>query len=100
MQTKFIRIYTPMDVKQIKPNLLVYGDLGGQCEHCGQMDVKLNHDKCPKCGTEFKYISFRNIKVHFPKVTKLLEERPNLTIVDFEDYKKEMGASKAGELFK
>lgn len=99
MSDKFIRFYQPMEVEHIKPHLLVYGDLGGACENCKAMDIKLDLESCPKCGTAFHFISFRNIKSHIPKIKKLFVERPNISIVDFDDYKMAMGASKAKNIF-
>ena len=100
MNEKLIRIYQKLDVGQIKPALLIYGDLGGSCAHCNAMDIKLESLKCPSCQTEFKYISFRNIKNHLPKVLKLHAERPQILIIDFEDYTRQMGAMKAHDFLK
>ena len=64
------------------------------------MDVKLDVLKCPQCGSEFKFIAFRNIKSHIQKLDRILGERPNLTIVDFEDYQRQVTANKAHEFLK
>ena len=96
---KLIRVYQKLDVQTIKSCLLIYGDLGGSCASCNKMDIKLDATHCPACGAEFKYISFRNIKVHMPKVQKLLAER-QLIIIDFEDYSRQMGAMKAHDFLK
>ena len=97
---KLLRVYNLLDVHAIKPNLLIYGDVSGQCGHCDAFDIKFSETKCPKCSADFKYIAFRNIKSHIPKTFKLFEERPQVKIVDFDDYKRNMGASKAEEFFK
>jgi len=99
MSDNFIRIFTKMDVKHVKPNLLIYGDLGGQCAACQEMDIKLDSEKCPKCQEDFHFIAFRNYKSHIPKIRKLFDERPNITIIDYDDYKKGAGKNKAEELF-
>lgn len=95
-----MRVYKKMKVEEIKPHLLIYGDLGGQCANCNKMDIKLADTHCPECKNGFQHIAFRNIKTHLPKVFKLLEERPGLQIIDFEDYHKSAGASKAEDFFK
>ena len=100
MGEKFIRIYKKLDVLTIKPHLMVYGDLSASCANCDKIDLKLEMSHCPGCQTEFKYISFRNIKVHIPKIYKILHERPNLMIVDYDDYKRNIGISKAEEFLK
>ena len=100
MAERFLRVYKKADVNLIKSQLLIYGDLGGQCAHCSQMDVKLDQLHCPQCNSEFKYISFRDVRTQMPKMNKLWAERPSLIIVDFEDYKKNIGALKAEEFLR
>ena len=100
MSDKFIRMYQKIDVKSMKPHLMVYGDLGGHCENCGQIDIKLDVVKCPQCENDFHYIAFRNIKVHIPKLYKITEDRPNIHFIDYDDYKREIGSSKAQDFFK
>ena len=99
MIERLIRIYCKIDINDIKSHLLIYGDLGGSCASCNKMDLKLDVKTCPQCQAEFKYISFRNIRVHIPKVQKLLEQNPQLKIIDFEDYSRNLGALKAKEFF-
>jgi hypothetical protein len=100
MSRNLIRVYRDLDIATVKPHLLVYGDLGGSCTNCNNLDVKLDQPVCPQCKTEFKFYSFRNIHSHFPKLQKLLAQRPSITIIDYEDYKKLTGAKKAEEFFK
>ena len=98
--SKFIRVYQDLDVKDIKPHLMIYGDISASCANCNAMDVKMDVVNCPKCNTEFKYIAFRNIKVHWPKVQRLVEERPHWKIIDFDDYSRVIGAAKAFDFLK
>ena len=100
MSEQFIRVYKYMDVSEIKQNLLVYGDISGSCAKCNAISVKLDSVECPECKTKFNYISFRNIKSHLPKLPRVLGEKPYLAIIDFEDYSRNMGKSKAEGLFK
>jgi len=100
MSHKLVRIYKKYDIKEIKEHLFIYGDLSASCANCNKMDLKLDTAHCPECQTEFTYISFRNIKPHMPKVQKLLAERPHLVIVDYDDYKRNIGALKAEEFLK
>ena len=100
MAEKFIRTYQKLDLSKITPQLLIYGDLSGTCGQCQKIDVKLNDPICPECKTEFKFIAFRQIKSHLPKLVKLFAQRPSLTIVDYEDYKREKAASKAEDFFR
>ena len=99
MSRLFLRVYKEMDIKEIGAHLLIYGDLSGSCASCQKMGVELNADKCPECMSEFKYVTFRNIKENMPKMKRLSEARPNVTFIDFDDYKRLSGAAKAKELF-
>jgi len=100
MSDKFTRVFQKFNIPEIKKHLLIYGDLSGACASCDAIDIKLNESVCPGCKTEFKYIAFRNIKSHWPKLQKLAAERPSVKVVDFDDYKRHTGAMKAEELFK
>ncbi len=100
MAEKFIRSYSKLDLTKIKSQLLIYGDISGACANCNKIDIKINDPVCPECKSEFKYISFRNIKSHLPKLQMLSAQRPSVTVIDFDDYKKELGASKAEDFFK
>lgn len=97
---KFIRVYQNLDINQIKANLLIYGEISGNCAHCQAIDIKLDSPACPQCQTSFKYIAFRHVKSHIAKWPKLMEARPYLVFVDFEDFQKQLGELKARELFK
>ena len=100
MNEKYIRTYGKFDINNVKAHLLIYGDLSAQCAHCQAMDLPLEQAACPKCGTEFKYIAFRTVKSHFPKLQRIQAQRPSVQIIDFDDYSREMGALKAKEFLK
>ena len=100
MTEKFIRIYSKLDISKIKSQLLIYGDLSGACGNCNKIDIKINDPICPECKSEFKYIAFRSIKSHLPKLQILSAQRPSMTVIDYDDYKRETGASKAQDFFK
>lgn len=100
MSQKFIRVYKKLGINEIKEHLLIYGDLTAQCARCQAMDIKLGMPTCPKCETEFKYISFRNVRNHLPKLQKINDERPDIQFVDFDDYKRCISELKAKEFLK
>lgn len=100
MSEKLIRIYKKLDAREIKTHSMIYGDLTASCSNCNKMNIKLEMSACPECKTEFKYIIFKSVKSHIPKMYKLMEERPEMTLVDYEDYKRNIGASKAEDFFK
>lgn len=100
MAEKLMRVYKKMDVHEVKSHLLIYGDLGGSCANCQKMDIKLEETRCCGCHAEFQYIAFRNVKAHIPKILKLYETRPQVIIVDYEDYHHHVGEQKAREFLK
>ncbi len=100
MSDDLLRIYTRLDSAHIKPNLLVYGDVSGSCANCENLDIKLDQASCFKCKTEFKFIAFRNVRSHLPKIYKLFETRPNVTLIDFDDYQRNTAAKKAKNFLK
>ena len=100
MHEKFLRVYRKMNIEEITKHLLVYGDLSAQCANCQAMELKLDSVKCPKCETPFKYISFRNVRQHLPKLQKIHETRPEVQFIDFDDYKRITGELKARDFLK
>jgi inorganic pyrophosphatase/exopolyphosphatase len=100
MSEKFIRLYKKLDINELKKHLMIYGDISANCANCNAFNIKIDMTNCPECGTEFKYISFRNIGVHMPKVIKLVEEKPQMLIIDHDDFKRSLGALKAEEFLK
>ena len=100
MSEKLVRVYKKFYIDEIKAHLLIYGDLGGSCGACQKMDIKLDATHCPECKTEFKFIAFRNPKVHLPKIQKLNAERPQIAIIDYDDYHYNVGAQKARDFLK
>ena len=95
-----MRIYRKMDIQDIKEHLLICGDLSSNCEKCKAINIKIDAVECPECHTQFRYITFRNIRSHWPKLQKMSEERPYLSFIDFDDYTRITGALKAREFLK
>ncbi|MCK5178890.1 MAG: hypothetical protein KAR32_05110 [Candidatus Omnitrophica bacterium] len=100
MSQKFIRVYKKMNIDEIKQHLLIYGDLSAQCANCQAMDLKLDMTACPKCEAEFKYITFRNVRNHLPKLQKINEATPDIQFVDFDDYKRSISEMKARDFLR
>ena len=97
---KFLRVYTKLDLQDVREHMLIFGDLTASCSKCNALDLKFEAPKCPGCQTDFKYISFRNVKSHMAKLPRIKESQPNLIIIDFEDYSRMLGALKAEEFWK
>ncbi len=95
MHKQMIRTYQDLDFDDVKSHLLEYGVLSGICAKCKAMDLRLNDHACPKCGTEFKYVAFQNVREHLPKMIKLHAERPGIQFVDHQDFKRIEGEMRA-----
>ena len=100
MNYKFIRIYKKLDVTEIKEHLIIVGDINASCARCKNLGLKIDALQCPECQTDFKYMAFRKIKDHLPKLQKLSESRPDLVFVDHEDFERLAGALKAEEFLR
>ena len=100
MNQRFIRIYQKFDVKEIKEHLLIFGDLSASCANCQAINIKFETVHCPECRTPFKYIAFRNIKDHIPKLQKLSQVNPTFVFVDYDDFKRTYSALKAEEFLR
>lgn len=100
MAERYVRVFQKMDVKQISEHLLIYGDLSAICGKCKETDLPLRAQTCKQCGTEFKYIAFRQVRNHLPKLKSLSEERPSLTFIDYDDFKRNLGEVKAKDFLK
>lgn len=92
---RFIRIYKKYYLEEVKSRLMTYGALSGTCANCMKMDLKIDALKCPECNTDFKFIAFQNVRDHLPKMLRLAQERPDVTFVDYDDFKKVEGEEKA-----
>jgi len=100
MKKMFLRVYQPLDIEEVKKHLLIYGDLSANCANCQAIDLKLDVKQCPQCKTDFKFIAFRNVRSHIPKLIKLHEERPEVKLIDFDDYQRHWATHKAQEFLK
>lgn len=100
MRKKFIRVYKKLDFEDACEHTMVYGDLAASCSKCNALNIRIAESICPECRTEFKYVAFRNVKNHLPKMEKLHEENPKIMMIDFDDYKRSLAEIKAEEFWK
>lgn len=100
MSNRYVRVFQKLDVTAIQDQLLIYGDLSAICGKCNEPDISLRAHKCKNCETEFKYIAFRNVNNHLPKLKSLSEERPALVFIDYDDFKRNLNEIKAKNFFK
>jgi len=104
MTQHYLRVYKPFLLEEVKKNLLIIGDLSGNCASCNELGINAYETKaCPSCGTIFKYIASRRLETHpaerFQLAKRLAEKRPDLTLIDYQDYQKTTGAKAARDFF-
>ena len=96
----FIRVAQEMDFDEVSKHLLVVGDLTGDCFSCREIGIDYTREKyCPKCKTDFKYVSLRN-NLKSSQVSRLCQRRPDLTYVEYSDIKEIADRQKAKDIFK
>ncbi len=100
MNLKFIRAYRKVDIDEVKEHLMICGDLSASCSKCKCMTVKLDMTNCPECRTDFRYMTFRNIRDNMHKMLRISDSHKELMVVDFDDYKRLTGEAKAKDFFK
>ncbi len=100
MSERYVRVFQKLDVKTVKDQVLIYGDLSAICGKCNEPDLPLRAKNCKNCGTEFKYIAFRNVRNHLPKLKGLAEECPGLIFIDYDDFKRNLDEVKAKDFLK
>lgn len=101
---ELIRVWKNMQVGNIDSHLLIVDDLSGYCQNCKNPGIKYGSGvlKCPKCGTEFKYITTRempNSSLGMKILQKVYNLYSDLTIIDYQDYKHLSDKKKAHNLF-
>ena len=95
----YIRVWQACDIQELGKHLLIVGDITADCRNCRELGVDYAHAKnCPKCGTDFHFIAVRNSSGG--AVKRIKERRPDLTFIDYEDYKHATGKQSARDFFK
>lgn len=95
----YIRVWRDMDLDDIQKHLLVAGDPTGDCANCREIGIDIVKAKaCPKCGAEFKYIGTR-IRDSVPQARRLKQKRPDLTVIEYSDFKNAQARNDARKIF-
>ena len=93
-----VRIWKEVDIGEIKPRLLISGSLGCDCASCKEVGIPFESITCPKCRTAFKYIATRG-KNSAKEAKRLHRKRPDLIIIDLEDFKAAQARTSARGIF-
>jgi hypothetical protein len=101
----YIRVWQPCDIQELGRHLLIVGDLTADCASCRELGIDYAQAKsCPKCGTIFRFITSRNAgkldRDRGSTVKRIKDRRPDLTFVDYEDYRNISGKQSARDFFK
>lgn len=92
---ELIRVWKEFDIKDISRHLLIVGLTSADCSNCRELGIDYHTVvSCPRCGTDFKYIASRG-----KEIRKIGGKRPDLIFIDFEDYKRIIGSTKAKDFF-
>ena len=101
----YIRVWQNCDVQELSKHLLIVGDITADCAACRELGIDYAQARsCPKCGTVFRFIASRSTG-HLDRgrggtVKRIKERRPDLTFIDYEDYKNVTGKQQARDFFK
>lgn len=104
MANFYLRIWQNCNIEEVTKHLMIVGDLTADCASCRELGIEYAQAKtCPKCGTTFRFMSLRSSKLDGPRGTaakRLKDRRPDLTLIDYDDYKEITGKNSAREFFK
>ena len=92
-------------MEQLTKHLLIVGDITADCANCRELGVEYAQTKnCPKCGTDFRFIAARNTgkidRNRGATVKRIKDRRPDLTFIDYDDYREITGKQQARDFFK
>ncbi len=102
----YIRVWQACDVEAIAKCLLIVGDVSADCSNCRELGIEYaKAQRCPKCETTFRFITSRGAGkleggTRGFTVKRIKERRPDLTFIDYEDWKEITGKQNARDFFK
>ncbi len=102
---QFLRSWQKFDVTEVGKHLMILGDSNGDCASCRELGINpWKAKECPQCHTAFQFIASRRLVEHpgerFSVAHRVHEARPDLQMIDYDDYQKTVGADKARDFFK
>lgn len=97
---QYLRIYSQLDIDEVRKHLLLVDDLYGSCANCRHVGLNYTKDvKCPQCGAEFRYLATR-IPSETPKILARLEQDGRkVTVIDRDDWEKATARNNLSGLF-
>ena len=102
-QTRSIRVWTTLDLREVNEHLMLIDDLYGTCARCKQLGLNYLKDRtCTGCGATFHFIA-TNLKSPTDSgkiLGRLLQEKLDLRLIDRSDYERATAKDAVGDLFK
>lgn len=104
MTQEYLRTFQAFQLEEVEKHLLIMGDLKGDCGNCRALGIdSFTAQKCPECGTPFKYVTSRRLEANpgerFHWARRVREARPDWILIDYTDYQKTLGKKKARDFF-
>jgi hypothetical protein len=102
-RTKFVRVWSQLQVDDVKKHMLYVDDLYGTCGNCKRLGLNYLKDKsCPECKTIFKYMATnsKNPADVAKLLTRIEKENIQLTMIDRDDFERSNASDAAKNLFK
>ena len=104
MDKHCIRSWRWIDLPEAERHLIILGDSLGSCANCKELGINpWTTKECPRCHAVFQFITSRRLATHpherFQLARRVLGERPELQMIDYDDYQKSTGSQKAREFF-
>jgi len=101
-RVKAFRIWTRLDVEQVRKQMLLTEDLYGTCGNCKQLGLNFTKDrKCPSCGAEFRYLAarVRDAGESVKLMKRIEQDALNLTLIDRDDFERAAARDALHNLF-
>ncbi len=102
-ETRSIRVWTNLDISEVRQHLMLIEDLYGSCGNCKQLGLNYLKDKtCPGCGATFRFLAtnLKNPADSFKILGRLAQEGLSLKLIDRSDYDRATAKDALGDLFK
>ena len=101
----YIRVWQNCDLEGITKHLMIVGEVTADCANCRELGIDYAQIRnCTKCGTDFRFIASRSTgkldRGRGATVRRIKDRRPDLTFIDYEDYKEITGKQNARDFFK
>lgn len=101
----YIRVWQPCIIEEVTKALLIVGDVTADCAACRELGIEYaKAETCPQCGVKFRFITARSaggiLGTRGGTVKRIKDRRPDLTFIDYDDYKEITGKQSARDFFK